>query len=184
MQQDFRYFKNYFDNVDVETIRVLEALEKIRLWDQEIDSTLDLNEKTVFQDRILGELRGFFKEYPGNQALGKQLLLALNNRGWLHLCAGEVEKARSLLAEGSDLDIPLAALECNLAHCELLQGNAREAVERYRGLFGSRNESGTDFRQVVENDLQKFQSLQLLSEEMQQELRSFGLETSRAPKTL
>ena len=178
MRQDFTYFKTYFDEVDVEMIRVLEVLEKIRLWDQEIDSTLDLEVKTVFQDRILDELRRFLKEFPDNQALDKQLLLALNNRGWLHLCAGEVDKARSLLKEGSELHIGLAALECNLAHCELLEGNIQEAVERYQGLFGSRNESGTDFRKVVDKDLQKFQALQIMDDKIWQELQSLGLETS------
>ena len=174
MQEDFNRFRDYFATVDVETIHMLDVLEKIRLWDQEIDSTLVLAEKGGFQDKILAELRDFFKEYPRNQSLRKHLALALNNKAWLHLCAGEVAAARVLLEEGKQLGISLKALDCNHAHCELLEGNTNAALGHYRDLFGSRNESGVDFREVVHSDLQKLHSLQVLKEGIPDELKSLG----------
>lgn len=174
MQEDFNRFRDYFATVDVETIHMLDVLEKIRLWDQEIDSTLVLADKGSFQDKILAELRNFFKEYPRNQSLRKQMALALNNKAWLHLCAGEVADARLLLEEGRQMGISLKALDCNQAHCELLEGNTRTALDLYKSLFGSRNASGLDFREVVLTDLKKLHGLQVLNEERLNELNSLG----------
>ncbi|MGA9239233.1 tetratricopeptide repeat protein, partial [Robiginitalea sp.] len=97
MKNDFDFFKTYFQGIDAEEIQILGILENIRLWDQEIDSTLDLKDKAAFQRQILTSLDDFFVTYPDNKPLRKTLVLALNNMGWLFLCEGNTKEARKLL---------------------------------------------------------------------------------------
>ncbi|MEJ2585038.1 MAG: tetratricopeptide repeat protein [Robiginitalea sp.] len=163
MKSDFGYFEKYFNAVDEEEVRTLDILQKIRVWDQEIDSTLIIDEKKAFQEKILNSLRGFYTDFPENRVLLRPYVLALNNTAWLHLCKGDVKAARLLLREGSDLGPLLHALSCNLAHCDLIEGKTEAALEAYRELYGSRNESGKDFREVIEKDLQKLESYGVLS---------------------
>lgn len=83
MKNDFEFFDTYFNGIDAEEIQTLGILENIRLWDQEIDSTLDLKEKATYQRQILTGLEDFFKSFPDNKTLRKPFVLALNNMGWL-----------------------------------------------------------------------------------------------------
>lgn len=162
MKNDFRYFEAYFKGVDEEEVRTLDILQKIRTWDLEIDSTLVVDEKKGFQDKILGSLKDFYRDFPANKVLLKPFGLALNNAAWLHLCKGETTRARELLEEGRALGVPLPALACNKAHCDLMEGNTAAALEAYMGLFGTKDESGKDFRKVIEKDLQKLGALGVL----------------------
>ena len=162
MKNDFDAFREFFHGVDAEHIRTLEVLGKLRRWDQETDSTLVLAEKTDYQARILRELRDFYEQYPDNPVLRKPLVLALNNRAWLHLCQGEAAPARALLEEGLGLGEQLPVLECNLGHCHLLEGKPEKARGQYRALLGRRNESGKDFREVIGEDLRKLESYGVL----------------------
>lgn len=175
MKNDFDFFETYFQGIDAEEIQTLGILENIRLWDQEIDSTLDLKEKATFQRQILTSLDDFFKNYPDNKALRKTFVLALNNMGWLLLCEGNTEEARKLLhrAETQKLDLP--AIECNLAHCDLLEGNTSSAVSGYERLYGKKNESNTDFRKVIRQDIAKFISYNVLPEEAFKTLETAGI---------
>jgi tetratricopeptide (TPR) repeat protein len=162
MKNDFRYFEEYFNGVDEEEVRTLDILQKIRTWDLEIDSTLVVDEKKGFQDKILGSLKDFYRDFPANKVLLKPYGLALNNAAWLHLCKGETTRARELLEEGRTLGLTLPALACNMAHCDLMEGNTATALEAYRGLFGAKDGSGKDFRKVIEKDLQKLQAIGVL----------------------
>lgn len=162
MKNDYRYFEEYFKGVDEEEVRTLDILQKIRTWDLEIDSTLVVDEKKGFQDKILGSLKDFYRDFPANKVLLKPYVLALNNAAWLHLCKGEVAYARELLDEGCALGLSLPALACNRAHCDLMEGHTAAALQAYMGLFGTKDESGKDFRKVIEKDLQKLQGLGVL----------------------
>ncbi|MFZ9003542.1 MAG: tetratricopeptide repeat protein [Robiginitalea sp.] len=175
MKSDFGYFENYFNAVDEEELRTLDILQKIRQWDQEIDSTLVVAEKAIFQAKILGILKDFYRDFPDNKVLKKPYVLALNNRAWLHLCEGQVPEARQLLEEGAGKNLKLPALECNLAHCDLLEDRTGEAIGTYRELFGTKNESGKDFREVIEKDLQKLESYGVLPSPSGAILASMGM---------
>jgi hypothetical protein len=175
MKSDFGYFEKYFNAVDEEEVRTLDILQKIRAWDHEIDSTLVIDEKKGFQDKILGTLRDFYRDFPENKVLLKPYVLALNNAAWLHLCKGEVTEARELLEQGSDLGLVLPALDCNKAHCDLMEGKTEMAVKGYKALFGSKNESGKDLREVIEKDLQKLGSYGVLSSQPGEILSSLDM---------
>ena len=175
MKSDFGYFEKYFNAVDEEEIRTLDILQKIRQWDQEIDSTLKVAEKAIFQARILGVLRDFYADFPENKVLVKPYVLALNNMAWLHLCEGQVPQARQLLKEGIGKNLKLPALQCNKAHCDLIEGQTRNAVRAYRELFGTKNESGKDFREVIEKDLRKLESYGVLPCPTSTVLTSLGI---------
>ena len=180
MTGDFRYFQNYFEAVDAQEVRTLDILQKIRVWDTEIDSTLEVDEKSIFQDKILGAIRDFYQDYPDNKVLLRHYVLALNNRAWLHLCKGAVSRARALLQEGQELGAALPALACNLVHADLLEGRTTRAGQGYRALFGQRNASGTDFREVVEKDLLKLESYGVLSVPARDLMDSLGIRSKGA----
>jgi hypothetical protein len=175
MKSDFEFFVRYFRGIDAEEIRTMDLLEKIRHWDQEIDSTLDLNEKAGFQDQIVGILEAFFTDFPGNTNLRKTFALALNNRAWLKLCEGAVSEARDLLGRAGEQGVDLPAMACNLAHCDLLEGSFGKALEAYRALETKRNESNKDFREVVREDLKKLNSCNLLTPEVLGMLEESGI---------
>ena len=175
MKNDFDFFETYFQGIDAEEIQTLGILENIRLWDQEIDSTLDLKEKATFQRQILTSLDDFFKNYPDNKALRKTFVLALNNMGWLLLCEGNTEEARKLLHRAEIQQLNLPAIGCNLAHCDLLEGNTSGAVSGYERLYGKKNESNTDFRKVIREDIAKFISYNVLPEGASQALETAGI---------
>jgi tetratricopeptide (TPR) repeat protein len=174
MKNDFDFFGTYFQGIDAEEIQTLGILENIRLWDQEIDSTLDLKEKAAFQRQILTSLDDFFKTYPDNKSLRKTFVLALNNMGWLFLCEGNTEEARKLLHRAETQQLGIPAIECNLAHCDLLEGNTSAAMEGYKKLYGKKNESNTDFRKVIREDIAKFISYSVLPEGVSQALETAG----------
>ncbi len=181
MKGDFRYFQEYFEGVDEEEVRTLDILQKIRAWDLEIDSTLEVDEKSGYQDRILEAFRGFFQDYPDNKVLLKPYTVALNNRAWLHLCKGAVNEARTLLRKAEELGATLPALDCNRAHCDLLEGKTGRAGEGYQALYGQRNASGTDFREVVEKDLLKLESYGVLPLPAADLMASLGLPAKGTP---
>ncbi|MGB5508614.1 tetratricopeptide repeat protein, partial [Robiginitalea sp.] len=160
---------------DAEEIQTLDILEKIRHWDQEIDSTLELDEKGRYQQKILKSLEVFYESFPDNKTLRKPFVLALNNMAWLKLCQGEVRQAQNLLAKGAAMKMDLPALRCNLAHCALLEGNASEALAGYEKLYGEKNESNTDFRKVIQEDIKKFKSYGVLPEGVFQTLDTAGI---------
>ena len=175
MKSDFGYFENYFNAVDEEEVRTLDILQKIRQWDQEIDSTLVVAEKAIFQAKILGVLKEFYQDFPENKVLKKPYVLAMNNMAWLHLCEGQVPEARQLLEEGAGKNLKLPALECNMAHCDLLEDRTGSAMGVYRELIGTKNESGRDFREVIEQDLQKLESYGVLPSPSGTILASIGM---------
>ncbi len=175
MKNDFDFFDTYFNGIDAEEIQTLDILEKIRHWDQEIDSTLELDEKGGYQQKILKSLEVFYESFPDNRTLRKPFVLALNNMAWLKLCQGEVRQAQHLLAKAAAKKMDLPALRCNLAHCALLEGNTSEALAGYEKLFGEKNESNSDFRKVIREDIKKFKSYGVLPEGVFQTLDTAGI---------
>lgn len=175
MKSDFNFFKTYFEGIDAEEIRTLDILEKIRLWDQEIDSTLDLGEKATYQQQILKTLLDFYGSFPRNATLRKPLVLALNNMAWLKLCEGAAGEARKLLKKAGEYELDLPALACNQAHCDLLEGKVSMAIKRYEELDGKKNESNKDFREVIQNDIKKLNSCKVLEAEILEKLKTAGV---------
>ncbi|MGB5188691.1 tetratricopeptide repeat protein [Robiginitalea sp.] len=175
MKNDFDFLGTYFNGIDAEEIQTLGILENMRLWDQEIDSTLDLKEKASYQARILASLDDFFKNFPENKTLRKPFALALNNMGWLCLCEGAVGEARKLLNRAAAHQLDLPAIVCNLAHCDLLEGHASDALARYEKLYGQKNESNTDFHKVIQEDVSKLKSYNVIPEEVFQTLETAGI---------
>jgi tetratricopeptide (TPR) repeat protein len=162
MKTDFAYFRKYFEAVDEETIRTLDLMRKIRRWDEEIDSTVDLGEKQAFQARILKELQDFQRDYPENGVLRKPLVLAYNNMAWLRLAQGAPGEARALLEQASALGIALPTLHCNLAHCDLLEGHLARARETYLAVASQKNESNKAFGEIIRDDLARLETYGVL----------------------
>ncbi|MCO5725558.1 tetratricopeptide repeat protein [Robiginitalea marina] len=174
MKTDFAYFRKYFEAVDEETIRTLDLLRKIRQWDEEIDSTVDLAEKEAFQARILKELQAFQKDYPENGVLRRPLALAYNNMAWLRLAQGAPGEARVLLDQASTLGVVLPALDCNLAHCDLLEGHSARARETYLAVASLKNESNKAFGEIIRDDLGRLETYGVLPGTAREVLKAMG----------
>lgn len=153
MRADLEILKSYFDTVAPGDVKLQSSLEKIRKWEEEVDSTLDLNEKRHYQQRVLNQWKQVHR--PGKQApwVRQSLARALNNMAWLEICIGATDRARAMLREAEETDPGLLSVKCNIAHCDLLDGNPDAANKAYRELWPKKDASGTGFGEVVNKDL-------------------------------
>lgn len=153
MRADLDVLRSYFDTVEPGDVKLQASLEKIRRWEEEVDSTLDLNEKRHYQQRILNQWRKLDKS--GKQApwVRQALARALNNMAWLDICIGATDRARAMLGEAEETDPGLLSVKCNVAHCDLLDGDPDAANKAYRELWPKKDASGTGFGEVVNKDL-------------------------------
>jgi len=153
MKTDLELLRSYFQTVEPRNIRVQTSMEKIRRWEEEVDSTLDLNEKRHYQQRVLNELKGLEKSGEKLPWLQKSLARALSNMAWLELCIGATQRARKMLQQAGNFDPSLLAVKCNTAHCDLLEGHPDAANRIYRELWPKTDASGTGFGEIINKDL-------------------------------
>lgn len=153
MITDLEILKSYFDNVAPGDVKLQASLEKIRRWEEEVDSTLDLNEKRHYQQRILNQWKKLGRAGKQTPWVQQALARALNNMAWLEICIGATDRARQMLREADETDPGLLSVRCNMAHCDLLDGDPDKANKVYRELWPKRDASGTGFGEVVNKDL-------------------------------
>lgn len=153
MQADLEILQSYFNTVAPGDVKLQASLEKIRKWEEEVDSTLDLNEKRHYQQRILNQWKKLGQH--GKQApwLRQALARALNNMAWLEICIGATGRARKMLGEAEAIDPGLLSVQCNIAHCDLLEGNPDAANKAYRYLWPKKDASDIGFGEVINKDL-------------------------------
>lgn len=155
MRSELAQLVAYFQELDPADVAIRAALREVRKWEEEVDGTLDVSEKKVFQELALSRLREVTRAYPGRPNALRALQLALNNMAWLEICSNAPEAATRLLDEAEALEIPLMALTCNRAHCLLLQGQRDAANLLYRELWPKRHYGGKTFGQLLHKDLWK-----------------------------
>lgn len=153
MKTDLELLRSYFETVEPRNVGLQASMEKIRRWEEEVDSTLDLNEKRHYQQRVLNELKGMEKAGQKLPWLQQSLARALSNMAWLELCIGATGRARKMLQQAGKIDPGLLAVRCNTAHCELLEGHPDAANRIYRELWPKKDASGTGFGQIINKDL-------------------------------
>ena len=162
MKTDLELLRSYFETVEPRNIQLQASMEKIRRWEEEIDSTLDLNEKRHYQQRVLNELKGLDQAGEKLPWLQQSLARALNNMAWLELCIGATQRARKMLQQAGQFDPGLLAVRCNTAHCDLLEGRPDSANRIYRELWPEKDASGTGFGEIINKDLVQLISLGVL----------------------
>ena len=153
MKTDLDLLRSYFETVAPRDVRLQASMEKIRHWEEEVDSTLDLNEKRHYQQRVLNELKALDKAGNPTPWLQKSLARALSNMAWLELCIGATQRARKMLVQAAKRDPSLLAVRCNSAHCDLLEGNPDSANRIYRELWPNKDAAGTGFGEIINKDL-------------------------------
>lgn len=153
MKADLEILRSYFETVESGDVKLQASLEKIRRWEEEVDSTLDLNEKRHYQQRILNQWKKV--STYGKQApwLQDSLARALNNMAWLDICIGATDRAREMLYQAEELHPGLLSVKCNSAHCDLLDGDPDAANRIYRELWPKKDASGICFGEVINKDL-------------------------------
>lgn len=145
--------RSYFKTAEPRNIAVQTSMEKIRRWEEEVRSTLDLNEKRHYQQRVLNELKGLDQSGEKLPWLQKSLAQALSNMAWLELCIGATQRARKMLRQAGKLDPALLIVQCHTAHCDLLEGNPDSANRIYRELWPKRDASGKGFGEIINKNL-------------------------------
>ncbi len=153
MKTDLELLRSYFEKVEPRNVGLQASMEKIRRWEEEVDSTLDLNEKRHYQQRVLNELKGLEKTGVKLPWLRQSLARALSNMAWLELCIGATGRARKMLQQAGKIDPGLLAVRCNTAHCDLLEGHPDAANRIYRELWPKKDAAGTGFGEIINKDL-------------------------------
>lgn len=129
------------------------AHRQTRKLEDEIDGTLELDEKITYQKGILALWEEVSQSGASPEQYTREWVRALSNLGWLYIRQGDPESARELLEKALVLDPRADAALCNLAHCDLLEGRPDLANEKYRAIWKSTHEDGKGFGEVINKDL-------------------------------
>jgi tetratricopeptide (TPR) repeat protein len=131
MKSDLEYYKVYFKELTLEYIEVLDAMGKIDQLVKEKNSTINVDEKLLFQQEIIDLINKLLKKYPDNDRLNDEIFAALVDLSWVVLRTGDIKRAKALIASGLKERNDSPALKINLAHIHLLEGKYDEAQDIY-----------------------------------------------------
>jgi tetratricopeptide (TPR) repeat protein len=120
-----------------------------------MDGTLDLTEKKNYQQQILARWQAFDRAFPNLERHWEEWARALNNMAWLQIMDAKPDKARPLLARAAQLAPSLLAIPCNLAHCDLLEGNSPAAKRRYGELWDKSHRGDRLYGAIIRKDLKE-----------------------------
>ena len=93
---------------------------------------------------------------------------------WLRLAQGAPSEARALLDQAAALGIALPAIDCNRAHCDLLEGNAARAREAYLAVAPLKNASHKACGEIIRDDLARLETYGVLPGTARELLKAMG----------
>lgn len=155
MKNDQEELVGHFRGLDLPDLHWRVTLDSIQTLESEIDGTLDLAEKKDYQQQILMNWQAFDRAFPTLERHWEEWARALNNMAWLHIMDAKPEKARPLLSRATQLAPSLLAIPCNLAHCDLLEGNSQAARHRYGELWDKPHRGDRLYGAVIRKDLKE-----------------------------
>lgn len=134
MKSDLAYFQAYFSGItdaDVEAGRLLRQIEH---WNDETFSTLDVEEKKVFQQKVRDAIEDFLHKHPGQPIMEEQRIIAGGHLTWINLM--EQDFAAALQAsEKINLDATEHLMpKINRAHALLFNDHIEEAMALYQAI--------------------------------------------------
>jgi hypothetical protein len=134
MRSDVHYFQSYFQQVSIADLTARHLLRQIEIWNDEIFSTLELDEKMKWQSRINAAIADYIKQYGLHEDIRAERDLANGHTAWLHLLTGAFEDAFAAAQriDTAHCDSLLARL--NQAHALLFAGHASRAMSIYADL--------------------------------------------------
>lgn len=154
MKSDCKHYLDHFNAIDVEQVSLHAVLRKVNDLMEEINGTIVPEEKLVFQQEIIEVLTAKFKQFPNNDRLRNELVNAHTNLSWLYLRLKEFNKVERTAMDAPKQEQPALSLQCNLAHCYLLQGQMDKALELYAELKEQTNGENEKYRDVVLKDFE------------------------------
>lgn len=152
MRSDVHYFQRYFQQLSLADLAARQLMRDIERWNDEIFSTLELEEKMQWQGRINGAIADYITEYGEHEAVHTERDVANGHTAWLHLLAGEVEEALACAQRIDTAHCRSILARLNQAHALLFAGHTAEALTIYQGL---RNEISVDKKrgsQLIKED--------------------------------
>jgi tetratricopeptide (TPR) repeat protein len=152
MKSDCLYYKDYFNTVTIEALRLTDVFKKVDVITQDINSTQLANEKISFQQDIVNLLEDLYVKYPENEKLKNELAYAYNDLSWFNLRLGQFKKAEKIIIKAQKLEQPILLLKCNLAHSYLLQNKVTQAKRLYLELKNEKNSKNEPFRVTIMKD--------------------------------
>ena len=153
MQHDHKEMMGRLQSMDRSQLLYQYARKQTRVLEDEMDSTLELSEKINYQKGILALWEEVAQSGAPAARYTSEWVRALSNLGWLYIRQGDAGAARKLLEQALSLDPKADAALCNLAHCDLLEGQPDLANEKYRAVWKSTHDNGKGFGEVINKDL-------------------------------
>lgn len=153
MKVDHTAMTGRLENMDRSDILCEYAIRQTRRLEDDIDGTLELDEKIRYQQGVLALWEEVAASGAAPDKYQGEWLRALNNTAWLYIRDGKAQAARELLERARGMDPDFKAALCNLAHCQLLLGEPDAANRGYRALWNSLHHSGKTFGEVINQDL-------------------------------
>lgn len=157
MKSDCQYYKEYFSSITLNELELNTVFKKVDELTQDINSTILPNEKIVFQNRIVKLLEKTFKRYSENEKLINELAYAYNDLAWLNIRIGKFENAETIILKAFNLEQPIIALKCNLAHSVLLQDKFEKAKALYLEFKNEKNSNNEPYSFTVLRDFKKLE---------------------------
>ncbi len=153
MQHDHKEMMGRLQSMDRSELLFQYARKQTRGLEDEVDGTLDISEKINYQKGILALWEEVAQSGAPPARYTAEWVRALSNLGWLYIRQGDSGSARKLLEQALTLDPKADAALCNLAHCDLMEGQPDLANEKYRAIWKSTHDNGRGFGEVINQDL-------------------------------
>ncbi len=154
MKNDCAYYEDYFNSVSLEVLSLQYVTKKDSELREEKNGTILPSEKLIFQKELTALLEEKQRQFPLNAELNTKLAMAYNDLAWLYLRLGQAQEARTFIKKGLALDAASLELQCNLAHCYLLENKGEQALDRYTELLESNTNPQENVAAMIRKDLE------------------------------
>lgn len=154
MKSDLAYFQAYFTDITDADVQASRLLRRIEHWNDETFSTLDIDQKKIFQQKVRQAINDYLAQYPGQPLIEEQRVIAYGHLTWIHLLEQDFPAALSASQE-----VNLEATEhlmprINRAHALLFNGQLEEAMALYQRIKDEITVDKKRGKDVVKEDFQ------------------------------
>jgi ABC-type uncharacterized transport system auxiliary subunit len=163
MKSDIQYFEDYFSQVSVESLEVLNTQKQTSiLFEKTLETTIP-KEKLEIQKEILNQVLQIFSKYQDNNKVKEILLQAYINYSWFAIRSNMPKEAISAINKGLNLDTQNVTLKTNQAHLFLIQNETQKAKEIYQAVYRQKNSQNETIATIIDKDLKQLQKDGLIS---------------------
>lgn len=157
MISDHQYYTDFFSQVKNEDLAFNRAIRNNELITEKIYDTAEPEQKAVLQQEIVSALQELYEQYPESDKIKNELAYAYNDLAWFFLRTKQFQKCEKIIKKAQKLEQPIPSLQCNLAHCYLLQNRFNEAKELYQELSFEKNKEFESYKKIILEDFEKLE---------------------------